>query len=112
TLLVSGALFGYRTEVFVPSGRAGDLMDRGRNDLYGIAERSYLIGLDTTMLDPEASPLLQITVTGIGGGGVGPAGKRAYGIAVDNGFEGTEEEWLGSQVGHEKPAGASGSNGQ
>lgn len=112
TLLVSGALFGYRTEVFVPSGRAGDLMDRGRNDLYGIAERSYLIGLDTTMLDPEASPLLQITVTGIGGGGVGPAGKSAYEIAVDNGFEGTEEEWLASLVGPEGPPGPPGADGK
>lgn len=34
-----------------------------------------------------------------GGGGAGtpgPAGKSAYEIAVDNGFEGTQKEWLES----------------
>lgn len=32
-----------------------------------------------------------------GGGSVpGPAGKSAYEIAVDNGFEGTQKEWLES----------------
>lgn len=32
----------------------------------------------------------------IGGGGSGTAGKSAYEIAVDNGFVGTETEWLES----------------
>lgn len=35
----------------------------------------------------------------------GPAGKSAYEVAVDNGFVGTEEEWLASLVG---PPGADG----
>lgn len=35
----------------------------------------------------------------------GPAGKSAYQVAVDNGFVGTEEEWLASLVG---PPGADG----
>jgi hypothetical protein len=39
-------LFGYRSDIFEGSGRAGDLLDRGRNDLYGIAERNYLVGYD------------------------------------------------------------------
>ena len=34
-----------------------------------------------------------------GGGGAGIDGKSAYEIAVDNGFEGTEEEWLESLKG-------------
>lgn len=34
-----------------------------------------------------------------GAGGVGPPGKSAYEVAVDNGFVGTEEEWLESLVG-------------
>lgn len=31
-----------------------------------------------------------------GGSVPGPAGKSAYEIAVDNGFEGTQKEWLDS----------------
>ena len=45
-IIGTGALFGYRTDVFVPSARAGDLLDHTRNDLYAVAERSYLIGFD------------------------------------------------------------------
>ena len=40
-----------------------------------------------------------------GGGGAGAAGKSAYEIAVDNGFVGTETEWL------ESLKGADGTNG-
>ena len=40
-----------------------------------------------------------------GGGGSGTAGKSAYEIAVDNGFVGTETEWL------ESLKGAEGTNG-
>jgi len=36
-------------------------------------------------------------------------GKSAYEIAVENGFEGTEQEWLESLVGPEGPAGPMGS---
>ncbi len=36
----------------------------------------------------------------------GPAGASAYQIAVLNGFEGTEEEWLESLVGPAGPAGS------
>ena len=35
----------------------------------------------------------------LGGGGTGTAGKSAYEIAVDNGFVGTETEWLESLKG-------------
>ena len=45
----------------------------------------------------------QVTVTERG-----PEGKSAYRIAVDNGFVGTEEEWLESLVG---PTGADGAQG-
>lgn len=34
-----------------------------------------------------------------GSGGAGAPGKSAYEIAVENGFEGTEQEWLESLVG-------------
>ena len=39
---------------------------------------------------------LETKVSTIGGGGSGTAGKSAYEIAVDNGFVGTETEWLES----------------
>lgn len=44
--VVTPALFGYRSEIFIPSSFPGDLLDRRNNDLYGVAERSYLIGWD------------------------------------------------------------------
>lgn len=34
-----------------------------------------------------------------GSGGTGTPGKSAYEIAVENGFEGTEQEWLASLIG-------------
>jgi hypothetical protein len=40
------ALFAYRSDIFTSSSERGDLLDRGLNNLYGIAERSYLIGFD------------------------------------------------------------------
>ena len=44
----------------------------------------------------------------LGGGGTGTAGKSAYEIAVDNGFVGTETEWLESLKGEQ---GDNGDNG-
>ncbi|MBO6237781.1 MAG: hypothetical protein J6N50_03220, partial [Bacteroidales bacterium] len=38
----------------------------------------------------------------------GPEGKSAYRVAVDNGFVGTEEEWLASLVGSPGPRGPRG----
>jgi len=40
------ALLGYRSEVFTSSARPGDLLDRATNDLYAVAERTYVIGFD------------------------------------------------------------------
>lgn len=41
-----------------------------------------------------------------GSGGAGSPGKSAYEIAVENGFEGTEQEWLESLVGQSAGFGA------
>ena len=41
----------------------------------------------------------------------GPEGKSAYEIAVEEGYIGTEEEWLASLVGPQGPAGSPGSDG-
>lgn len=43
---VTPPLFGYRSEVFTSSNRPGDLLDRGKNNLTAIAERTYLLGYD------------------------------------------------------------------
>lgn len=40
------ALFAYRGDIFEPSNRPGDLLDRADNNLYAIAEREYLLGWD------------------------------------------------------------------
>ena len=42
----TGALVGYRSEVFNSSSRQGDLLNRATNDLVAIAERSYVVGFD------------------------------------------------------------------
>lgn len=46
-----------------------------------------------------------------GGGGTGADGKSAYEIAVENGFVGTELEWLDSLEGADGPPGADGDDG-
>lgn len=51
-------------------------------------------------------------VGGSGDGVPGPAGLSAYEIAVQNGFEGTEQEWLESLVGPEGPEGPQGIQGE
>lgn len=48
----------------------------------------------------------------VSGGGAGADGKSAYEIAVDNGFEGTEEEWLASLKGERGPQGEQGPPGE
>lgn len=42
----------------------------------------------------------------------GDPGKSAYQVAVDNGFSGTEEEWLASLVGPQGPQGIQGIQGE
>lgn len=45
-IVASPALMLYRSEIFTPTNRSGDLLDRGQNDLFGMAERRYLVGWD------------------------------------------------------------------
>lgn len=45
------------------------------------------------------------------GGNQGPAGKSAYQLVVESGFEGTQEEWLNSLKGPQGPAGKTGATG-
>jgi len=48
TIIGSPALFGFRSEVFTSSQAGSPLLDTRNNDLYAIAERTYLIGYDPT----------------------------------------------------------------
>lgn len=57
TIIGTGAMFGYRSEVFTSSTRDGDLLNRDNNDLYAIAERTYVIGFDPC-------PIVKATYTG------------------------------------------------
>lgn len=56
------SMFGYRSEIFTSSNRSGDLLDQNNNNLYGIAERNYLLGIDTcgfwaiTFTEPSTTP--------------------------------------------------------
>lgn len=45
-IVATPSMFGYRSEVISSSNRLGDLLDKNVNDLYGIAERNYLLGMD------------------------------------------------------------------
>ena len=55
-LVVTPALMAYRSEIFTATNRPGDLLDRGQNNLFGVAERRYLIGYD------ECPPILAVEV--------------------------------------------------
>ena len=56
---VTPPVFGYRSPVNTSSNREGDLLDRGSNDLYAIAEQTYLLGFDpcgvgAVLIDPAS----------------------------------------------------------
>lgn len=52
-------LVGYRSDVFTSTNRDGDLLDRGQNDLYAVAERSWVVAYDDTCFpDAPAYPLI------------------------------------------------------
>lgn len=45
-IVATPALMLYRSEIFTATNRTGDLLDRAQNNLFGIAERRYLVGWD------------------------------------------------------------------
>jgi hypothetical protein len=55
-IVASPALMIYRSEVFTPTNRVGDLLDRSQNNMHGVAERRYLVGWD------DCPPVLAIPV--------------------------------------------------
>jgi hypothetical protein len=60
----------------------------------------------------EIEELKKGGVPGGPGGEGGADGKSAYEIALDNGFEGSEEEWLESLKGEKGDAGPAGRDGK
>jgi hypothetical protein len=85
---VTGQVNIWRTPVL--SEKVDDItINRAR----ALAERTYVVTVECIV----AAILIDTALTG--GGSVGPAGESAYQIAVDNGFVGTETEWLASLVG-------------
>jgi hypothetical protein len=46
-LYITPPMFIFRSDIFTSSSRAGDLFDTRTNDLYAIAERTYLVGWDS-----------------------------------------------------------------
>lgn len=54
---------------------------------------------------------IDLAYSGGSGGGTGADGKSAYEVAVDNGFVGTEAEWLASLEGPTGPTGPTGPKG-
>lgn len=57
-----GPVAGYRSGIFYPGGRPGDLLDRATNDMNAVAERTYALGVQpacpTGDEDPDADPVL------------------------------------------------------
>lgn len=52
-------MVAYRSEVFNSTARPGDLLDRADNNLYGVAERTWVIAFDTNcgvIVPPEPDP--------------------------------------------------------
>lgn len=68
--------------------------------------------LKYSQLEERIETLEEQMENGGGGGGTGAPGKSAYEIAVKNGFEGTEEEWLESLKGEPGEPGKDGQDGQ
>ena len=72
-----------------------------------------LSGTTLAMTGYSGDPTLYIKVTAYGSSsGTGADGKSAYQIALDNGFEGTETEWLASLKGDKGDKGDTGAQGE
>lgn len=49
-IIGTGAMTGYRGDVFTSSNRPGDLLDRANNNMYAVSEQSYLVGFEECAL--------------------------------------------------------------
>src|SRR5690606_24801751 len=86
---------------FLPAGSGGDSVSW-----------ENVVGKPTEFPpSPHTHVMADIVDFDPGEGQQGPPGDSAYQVAVDNGFEGTESEWLDSLVGPEGPQGPQGIQG-
>ena len=89
--------------------------DGSGNDIYTITVKGKLENPNYIYQDTESlSCMFEIisqSGTGGGGGADGKDGESAYEVAVNNGFIGTEQEWLDSLVGTDGEDGANGVDG-
>ncbi|QHB37158.1 hypothetical protein QDA03_gp83 [Microbacterium phage Terij] len=51
------AMFGYRGEIMTASNRPGDLLDRAQNQMYAVAERTYVLGIDPCPIVHASFPM-------------------------------------------------------
>lgn len=85
------------------AGEPGVETDTGKMKI-GDGVQSWLT-LEYYLTEPHIQALIDEAVIN------GVAGDSAYEVAVDNGFVGTEEEWLDSLVGPQGPQGVQGIQG-
>lgn len=84
----------------VPQGDFDINTSYQRLDMVYYNGNSYVAKKDVSGITPQNTEYWMKS-TGAEGGGSGEPGKSAYEIAVDNGFDGTEEEWLESLHGED-----------
>lgn len=89
------------------AGVKGDKGDTGDDGFSPVASVSKSNGVATISIRDKTG---QTTAT-VSDGTNGTNGKSAYQVAVDEGFVGTESEWLASLVGAKGDDGADGTNG-
>lgn len=65
--------------------------------------REYSDKAQENVIVREHSTKITIKQVGGGGGGIGPQGLSAYEIAIKNGFQGTELQWLSSLTNTSSP---------
>lgn len=88
---------------YIENGGQVDMVTFDTKDAFTLVEHSWL-ALDEGET-PETIQIEVVTVSSELDSKAGPRGYSAYEIAVQNGFIGTEEEWLASLVGPPGPPG-------
>lgn len=97
-------------------GDGGSCVLCTENEFLGRVAKSLANGelVDASEATPDVLDTLLADVAELkenGGGGSGADGKSAYEIAAENGFEGTEQQWLASLKGADGIDGTDGADG-
>lgn len=89
---------GPATLVYIENGGRVDMVTFDTKDVFTMVEHSWL-AVDSDE-QPETVTLDVVTVLSNLESSIGPRGYSAYEIAVQNGYTGTEEEWIASLKPH------------